>query len=68
MMGVLKSAAKDFTIDIGFLIESQAVDELPEMMLGTVRLSKCVRACVCAFVRACLCLCLCVRVGGVCGL
>jgi len=37
-MKVVKGAAKDFVIDIGFLIESQADDELPEMLLGTVRL------------------------------
>ena len=40
MMGVVKGAAKDFVIDIGFLIESQEEDELPEMLLGTVRLSR----------------------------
>lgn len=40
MMGVVKGAAKDFVIDIGFLIESQEEDELPEMLLGTVRLAR----------------------------
>ncbi|KAL1508587.1 hypothetical protein AB1Y20_004685 [Prymnesium parvum] len=40
IVSLVKSCAKDITIDLAFLIEAQTVDELPERLLGTVRIAK----------------------------